>query len=299
VSGVRIPPTPATGITVARPPAIMACRDLRSLRMCLTYFRVLKGQAGGATCVLDFEKVTWVDPGAIALLHHLMRVYKTPDVRILLPTKATAREYVLKHLKVRSPDNTRYTVDKKPIDYPLRYVPSARELGSNLGEWAKMLEQWEGVPEEDARGFSATMSEVLMNSFQHGAISDPAIIAGQTFVRTGHSLLVAVDNGQGIPGSLRGSGRYGQRGYKADHEWIAAALERGVTCKSSTTNMGYGLYILADQVRRNGGRLIICSGAGVLVVDGKNPIVAEPLDNEHYRTFPGTMLILELQAGAT
>ena len=84
---------------------------------------------------------------------------------------------------------------------------------------------------------------------------------------------------------------------RTDEEWIAFALERGITCKSRPTNQGYGLYLLTEMIQKNGGSMLIVSGKGLVHVDPKR-ILAEPLGRDYPR-FLGTFLLLDIKGAMT
>jgi hypothetical protein len=263
-------------------PSILACRDPKSIRSCLTYFSNIFGGE-----VLDLRKLQFIDPAAMVLLHHHAARFDK-NVSLYLPDRTEPRAYIQDHLSWRLMG---YAL-KNPNAFPLRYVARELDLAKELGKWREMLVETTHLGEETARGFSSTMSEVLTNSFTHGRTAGPCIVAGQTFKKKGRSHLAAVDLGQTIPRTLRESNRY--PGEREDHEWILLSLERGVTCKSRETNRGYGLFYLRNHVAQNGGCMYILSGAGIVSVLGAMPPDGTRL-GRRYAPFPGTMIILDLR----
>jgi hypothetical protein len=239
---------------------------------------------------LDCTGATFVDPGFIALFHHLWTA-KPQALTIKLPSHPAACTYMLKHLEHQ---NKAGLALRLPTDFPLRRVGKEELVVSEIGAWRKMLVDC-GVPEQEARSFGSIMSEVLTNSFQHGGpLAQPPIIAGQTFSKQAHSTLVAIDQGQSIPRSLRNAEHLASLSPCADHVWIETALENGVTARTRPTNRGIGLYHLGKKVQENGGSLCIVSGNGVLALGG-GIVKSQPLAHKHFPDFPGTMLILDIK----
>ncbi len=267
-------------------PAPLLCRNLKTFRSCLTFF----GRMRDSHCILDLRKVRFADPPALVLLHHFAR--ESNGLGIYLPEVGPAKDYISDNLRMREAGAS----VRSPNRYPLRYVASERHMVVELGKWREMLLNSGALGEERARQFSSNMSEVLINSFAHGGQRNVrSIVAGQTFPKKAHSVLAAVDSGQGIPTSLRRSGRY--PGERSDEEWILLALQRGVTSKSRETNRGFGLYLLQDMVRKNGGSMILVSGRGVVsITDGCEP-KAEALGRS-YPGFRGTFLILDIRVSS-
>lgn len=262
-----------------RAPAPLLCRSPSTFRSCLTYFKNL--QTDG---ILDFSKLHFVDPGALVLLHHVARAHKKYQIVVVPPEREETRSYMMDHLGPRGKL-------RNPNKYPLRYVAREQDLALELGKWREMLQASQALDEERAREFSSTMSEVLMNSFVHGQTKEPCIVAGQTFPKMGHSALAAVDIGKSIPQTLIASKRY--PGERTDEQWILHSLERGVTSKTRVTNMGFGLTVLANMIRRNKGSMLLASGTGIVTIESGGEPTAQPLGSR-YQSFPGTFLMLDI-----
>lgn len=268
-------------------PAFLRVRDLSSLRACLTYFaRINAGE------MLDFRNLGFIDPGAVVLLRHFVRNTKAGQIRIIPPTSRLPRLYLLDQAKAAREEGQALFKAKAPNSFPLRFVTSEEAMIGELAKWREMLQKTAAIEEEEARRYAQHLTEVLTNSFSHGKTSKPCIVAGQTFGGRKHTVLSAVDSGIGIPASLRQSGRYVDR---ADHEWIAHSLEKGVTAGTGPTNRGFGLYILQDMVKQCGGKLIVLSGKGALLCT-ESQIEAQPL-GEAYGGFSGTFMVLVIPTG--
>jgi hypothetical protein len=210
-----------------------------------------------------------------------------------LPRRPVTREYIEDQLRRQELGAEQYSYSlQQPNQYPVRYVDSERSLKRELSEWRRMLSESEAVQEEEARRYSARMTEVLTNSFTHGRTEYPCVLGGQTFQKAGHSALVAVDSGCTIPVSLRESGQYDDE--LEDHEWIARAFQRGVTARTEPENRGLGLYYLMDSVQANGGNLLVVSGSGLAYIEDGGSLKSEPL-GERYARFDGTLILLDLQ----
>jgi hypothetical protein len=278
---------PVTAPLLGKHPCManILCRDMQSIRSCLTYFSKIMG--GGT---LDFTKLTFIDAGAMVLLHQVVRA-RSPsaaNVFIDLPKLDVPRGIVEDNL-ARQSGNIKM---RNPNSFPLRYIPTEDRLVPELRKWREMLQNSTALGDERARRFSSNMSEVLMNSFTHAKTRKPCIVAGQTFRKKKHTLLAAVDYGDSIPTTLAKSGRYG--GVRKPEEWMLMALEEGVTCKSRETNRGIGLFTLQKMIRENRGSMYLVSGEGtVSIEDGSDPVGA-PL-GEKYGIFPGTLLILDIK----
>jgi hypothetical protein len=264
-------------------PANLRCRNLRSIRACLTYLgKVLAGS------ILDFTQLQFIDPAAIVLLHHMARRYSKP-VFIRLPTQNKTKNYLEDHLQLT---NKGAFALKNPKAFPLRNIAKQQDLSRELGKWREMLIRTGALGEELARSFSSTMSEVLMNSFTHGRTNAPCVVAGQTF--SGHSILAAVDHGLTIPHTLAQSKLYDNVVKDKPHGWLSLAIKRGVTCRTVDTNRGYGLAILTEMIQTNGGSMYIISGDAALSLEKGGDPVAEPLGSR-YATFPGTFIVLDIK----
>lgn len=265
-------------------PGNLSCRDPRSLRGCLTYFAKLKS---GVT--LDLTHVQFVDVAAMVLLHRLAREVGG-GVGVFLPKKKGTREFISAQISRES--SQLYSL-KMPNRLPVRYVTSETGMVDEVVKWRKMLSRSTPLDDETLRGFSRTMTEVLQNSFSHGRTAGPCVLGGQTFPKQGHSILAAVDAGISIPTSLRDSGRYAK--HMADHDWIRFALEKGVTAGTRESNRGFGLFLLHQKVRSNGGKLLILSGRGLVwVTPDRSEPRAEPIGKK-YGSFPGTLILIDLK----
>lgn len=266
-------------------PGILHCRDLASVRTCLTYFRkVLSGAS------LDLRKVGFIDPGAIVLMHHHARLTRGRSIQLSLPQRKGPRDFFFGQVQS--------SITFRPgsaNSYPLRFVRRESDLVPELAKWRQMLQASQALDEERAREFSSTIAEVLTNSFAHGLSKDPCIVAGQTFPKKQHSVLVVLDNGIGIPASLRNSKRY--PGYRSDEEWILHALGKGITSRTRESNRGFGLYYLARMISENGGSLVIVSGMGAVSIRSGGAPRAEPLGYK-YGSFDGTLMILDINSGS-
>lgn len=160
----------------------MHCRDLKSVRACLTYFkRLFAGE------VLDFERLVFIDPGAMVLMHHFARLNKRAS-SIILPKRPLLQKLMNESLQLPRGGRLRL---RSPNSFPLRYVETESAMIEGLSAWRDMLMQSGACDEPMARDYSATMTEVLQNSFTHGKTRGHCIVAGQTFPKKKHSTLVA------------------------------------------------------------------------------------------------------------
>lgn len=283
-------PLPSAGPQPIKSPPLLRCRDAQSIRHCLAFLSRLSDQPGQMV-TLDCRHLTFIDPAPMVLLHFFAAQRSGPVV-VALPENKVTRGVIQENL------NNRGRL-QRPNHFPLRYIPREEDLSEELGAWREMLVDSGSLREEDARGFSSTLSEVLTNSFAHGKASGKAacIVAGQTFPKKGHTILAAVDRGLGIATTLRESHRYDDLQLAQDHEWMLHALKRGVTCKSLPINRGYGLFHLERMVRQNGGSMYVVSESGlVYVAHGSEPI-GVPLRATGCPRFPGTLLVLDLNTG--
>jgi len=288
-----------------RAPLNLACRNPRGLRMCLTNFSGLSGDD-----TLDWRKVAFVDVGVWVLLHHLVRALRPGNLYILPPTQTGVRAYFNQRLGEGNargsglpPDGgpavevevPRFSI-QSPNRFCLQKVRSKFDLSARLADWRAMLIHNYTVDEETARGFSSTMAEIMINSFDHGRSEGGCILGGQNFPQAGHSILATADWGLTIPTTLRQSGRFGAQ-VRSDHEWILMSLEKGVTAKTHPRNLGVGLFELTRMVRANGGGMTVISGEGLVSIRGGGDPKGEPL-GRRYGRFGGTMILLDLQGRA-
>lgn len=153
-------------------PANLRCRDLPSLRACLTIFRAVDDGD-----VLDWRQATWIDLAALAILHYKAQHMRPSVVQIMLPNLRGPRDYMLDQLRSAQEGQNKYSL-RQPNRLPVRYVRRERDMGRELDKWRKMLMESEAVSEEVSREFASTMAEVLTNSFTHGETSRPCILGG-------------------------------------------------------------------------------------------------------------------------
>lgn len=262
---------------------MISCKDLPSVRRSLT---IMSRARGGNH--FDFSKLQFIDPGAIVLLHFFSNLSKTA-VNVQIPQRPEPRNYLLGNFS-----GGRLSLSTSTT-YPLRYIKKETRVTAELGEWEKMLVASHALELERARSFSQNMSEVLANAFGHGKTS-ACIVAGQTFKKAGHSILAAADFGRTIPVTLSTSDAY-KHAPRPDHEWIEFSLQKYITCGTRPSNAGLGLWLLAERVRVNGGRMTIVSGDGAVCVE-RSRTWSEPL-GDNYARFPGTLIVLDLKTGTT
>lgn len=269
--------------TVASPTRL-TCRDHKALRRTMDWVETAILADGDVT--LDCSPLKAVDPVTMLLMHHYVGMKQAGKVLVKLPVAEVARNVIQVNLGKRG------QLERRPTDFPLRSIPAQQDLIPVLAEWRELLMQSDDIDEAQARDFASTMAEVLTNSFAHGRNQHRCIVAGQSFPKSAHSLLAAIDDGVGIPTTLRDCGRYTSDGLIADHEWIRRSTDCGVTCKSVSSNRGFGLYQLRQMMHVNGGTMMIASGRGIYVMErGKESFCGALGRGRHLR---GTLLVLDI-----
>lgn len=271
---------------MANAPAILRIRDLTSVRQCLTVFN-----KAVADTFLDASALRFIDPAAMVLLHQLAG--RHPDgepVVVLMPEQKGARDYFELHMgKTNDAGELKY---KSHTGYPLRYIKTESRVLDELRAWRGQIQKLGALSEERARRLGRTLSEVLSNSFAHGAKEGSCIVAGQTFSKKQHTMIASIDSGDTIAHTLRASGRYDVDG-ESDELLIAMALEKGVTARSRPSNRGLGLYMLNRGVQDAGGTLIIVSGSGAVVSTRHGGVKPHAL-GASYAALHGTFIVVDL-----
>ena len=104
-------------------------------------------------------------------------------------------------------------------------------------------------------------SEVLLNFWEHAVDDTQSIIVANG--NKSNLEIACADNGEGIISTLENSEIYTNR--KNPESVISKAVKKGITSKSHTNHMGYGLWLIDEIAKRTGGRLHIYSEGGYYI----------------------------------
>ncbi len=96
-------------------------------------------------------------------------------------------------------------------------------------------------------------SEILLNFWEHAVDDTQSIIVANG---NKHNIEIAcADNGKGVLTTLKSAGKK----RKDDITTLMSAVEKGVTSKSMSNHMGYGLWIIDEVARLTNGRFHLYS----------------------------------------
>lgn len=170
-----------------------------------------------------------------------------------------------------------------------RFIPITRlteESQSGIpSKVIQMLERhWEGIDRSILACLDWTIAEVTDNVINHSKSKIDGFVIGQSYPKKNRISFAVIDCGIGIGNRLRERDIYSDL---SDEDALRYAVDEDVTV-NPLTNGGVGLYRTRRIVEQNGGRLIITSGSGRLVADGKGKAVTK------VPKWPGTIVHLEI-----
>ncbi len=116
------------------------------------------------------------------------------------------------------------------------------------------------INDEQQRALNVVFAELVENVYRHSRSDYPGFVLAQAHPARQLLHMTIVDTGIGIHTSFQESPDEAMRQRaKNPAESLKLALEKLVTSKTSE-HSGYGLYVVSDIVRRNGGTFRITSG---------------------------------------
>lgn len=166
----------------------------------------------------------------------------------------------------------------------LRRIQSFEPL--YLDEIARWLSKNSKLPQKVINdAVKITLSEIIHNVIDHSQSSIGCYISAQAYPQAGRLQLSVADIGIGFFATLRD--RY--KDLNNNEGAIALAVQSGVSSKSKVGNVGAGLYILSDFLKRCSGSLEIISINGVYRQKHDGTLSTDTIPF----SFPGTCINIE------
>jgi signal transduction histidine kinase len=117
-----------------------------------------------------------------------------------------------------------------------------------------------GLSKVDEGNLKLALAELTQNVLDHSKSGVGGFLSARAFKNVRDLRFVVADLGIGFRQSLKN-----KHVIRSDRDAIALALQERVSGQTLKRNMGMGLSLLQDVVRRNGGELMVYSGQGALV----------------------------------
>ena len=263
----------------------------RGLLRMLSHVQNLYEACERGQLMYDMRKVQHWDPCMALLLLRL--AYDSEDpIRVREPERTACRDW-LRQVGLFGPDEGK----KRKDQLRLKQLSSPNELYDEIELLFGFLTQHEALDARSARKFGPMLSEVLMNTFQHGESARGAMICGQNYRGSRHAMVAAIDWGKTIPVTLSNAHAYRNMS-KTDSEWIQFATEPLTTAQSRPENRGMGLAHMCEIIDRSGGTLHVVSRRGFYTrTDGGREIL-EDLPNPEFQ-LDGTLVVVDLHSSKT
>lgn len=236
---------------------------------------------------LDLTRLRWIDAqlGAALLIiveharlngNHIALVSARPEVMQILRRNGT--------LKSRRDDDSGTTVrvTKFASTEEIEFARFSRRSLDHLriSRLAPLLQ----------RSFFEGVDELFSNSALHAKSQTEIFVCGQYFPKKRILSFLVADGGRGIEGSLASSGRI----FTSPVSAITWAMHPKNSSRVGDVPGGLGLSILRDFIKKNEGRLVMCSHRGYWE-ESAGIISACSL-----RTyFPGTVSVIEINTANT
>lgn len=134
---------------------------------------------------------------------------------------------------------------------------------------------------------SSSLYEIFANSFNHGKNNSGTFCAGKWEKRKKQLIFSVYDHGIGIPKNVN---TYLKKELSTK-ETIDWAFTKGNSTSMSDYPRGLGFSRLEDFVNANDGKITICSGDGIYIIE-KNRRKFEKIENE----ILGTLFIMNIRA---
>jgi len=168
------------------------------------------------------------------------------------------------------------------------------EIDQHAGRLAELLATHSKLSPDAASSFATCFAELIENCLKHGAIGSSAWLFDNYHPQPRRMHICICDRGMGVRASFEQSADAALRAM-AEHptHWIRHATEPLVTSKSSE-HAGYGLYVVRELCKHNGGEFLLLSDRAAFSIDGDAdlPETASPRERMHPLPFVwrGTIL---------
>ncbi len=134
------------------------------------------------------------------------------------------------------------------------------DTDTHAGRLVRLFRENADLSESSAQSLSISFAELIENAVKHGEISSSAWLFANYHPQPRIMHVCICDCGIGVQESFRRSRNPRMREIgDTSQEWIRQATEPLVTSKSEG-HAGYGLYLVRELCRRNGGNFVILSG---------------------------------------
>ena len=249
--------------------------------------------------IFDFNPLKFIDPIAVTVFSNILEVLKKDNVRFEFRNCFDASEAVrfLKHagfFAIYSDSAQAIKVEKRADVLSLNLLPhqeSHQWLEYNFTPWMRRCAN----VSESGDGFATIkvcLTEIFNNTRDHSG-SQICSVFGQYFQERNKLVLAISDFGWGIPFNVR-KREESENGnnIENDSDCVMLALQAGYSTKSTPRNRGAGLDVLAQNVVRNNGTLLIRSNSGAVKVFGVDGVIKKhPIKSRDLSIFyPGTLI---------
>jgi anti-sigma regulatory factor (Ser/Thr protein kinase) len=163
---------------------------------------------------------------------------------------------------LRNPESEPVRFDTETILGFTRIDPATRfETDAHAGRLVGLFRKHIDLPESAARALATSFAELIENAVKHGRIARPAWLFANYHPQPKIMHICVCDRGIGIQQSFLDSENPEIRALgKTPHDWIKTCTDPLVTSKSRE-HAGYGLYLVRELCRRNGGQFLLVSGS--------------------------------------
>ena len=285
--------SPAATFQTVKAMRLTSSKNHRAFMRSLSHAQSIQRAATGvAGCFYDMGSLHHCDAG-FALLLKRIAIMSRGKISGAFPRRQATRAWMQAIGVLTGRGSARI---RKEDMHPLSTIEenSDEALTRELTRLRGMLEQHGTLSSSTVHRFATVLSEVIHNSFVHGgsrARRKGVMLCGQNHRKAKHVIVAAMDWGSTIPGTLKACPNYAGL-EKSDAEWIALAVQPGVTAGTIPTNAGTGLPLIIKIVTSVGGCLHVVSGAGVYTAEPKRAISADVPQNGR---LDGTLIVAELR----
>jgi anti-sigma regulatory factor (Ser/Thr protein kinase) len=236
--------------------------------------------------VLDLADCHYLGPLAVSVLGALMLVRPAGAMLSLVPPKhppllAYCQYSGLLQLFAAGPPPMAHIEN---VTTPLRTFRQRPQ--SEMTEVVELVRRTMALPEQAETKLQISLAELADNVVYHSNSPVGGLISARAFRNEKEVRFVVADRGIGFRQALLKSGLRPSD----DKDAIALAIQDRVTSRSSTHNMGRGLFILVDIVKRNGGALLLVSQKGYLkLAHGRRTF------GQLQQPYPGSLALVTLK----
>jgi anti-anti-sigma regulatory factor/anti-sigma regulatory factor (Ser/Thr protein kinase) len=210
--------------------------------------------------ILDFSKVTFLDPRFMLPLVTMTRAYRMDkvDFELVMPADVKTTKLLQNtnwaHLMLPEKFESREALSRNHLP-AIQYLDASQHNAAVDRSVQVILQSVEGLDRSRLKALEWSLSEVTDNVLNHSSSPVGGIVQVTTFAKRQLVDFYVCDAGIGIPKSLR----QGHPEIDNDVKAVRAAIEEGVT-RDSTTNQGNGLFGTFKCCEVSGGSFDVLSG---------------------------------------